>query len=390
MSETKRSIISGMSILSEGKWLKDQALVIEGGIIKALIPADMIKHHLPAKQYAFPSDHYLVPGFIDLHIHGVQGHDVMDGTEEALINISQALAAEGVTGFLATTMTTDVDHLENVLKVIAKVAAHHKEGAALLGAHLEGPFIAPSKLGAHASETVRLPDLSLIKHWQNIAKNKIKMVTLAPELPDSQAFIRQLHDLEIIASIGHTNATYEETRAAIAAGCTQATHLFNAMRGLHQREPGAVSALLLADEISAEIIVDGLHLHPAIVDLTLRLKGKDRILLVTDAMRAKCCRDGRYELGGQQVNVRNGKATLDDGTLAGSTLRMPEAIRNMTQFTQCLIDEAITMASKNPARVLKLAERKGDIMIGKDADVVVINPDFKVMLTMRAGKEIYL
>ncbi|TAK74538.1 MAG: N-acetylglucosamine-6-phosphate deacetylase [Gammaproteobacteria bacterium] len=389
MSEVKRCIISGAPIMSERKWVKDHAIVMEEGIIKALIPADMAKHHLPAKHYEFPADHCVIPGFIDLHVHGTHGYDVMDGTEEALLAMSQALAAEGITGFLATTMTSDDERLEHALQTIAKTTIHQEKGAAVLGAHLEGPFIAPSKLGAHASDEVRLPDSELIKHWQAVANGHIKIVTLAPELPHALSLIKQLNNMDIIASIGHTNATYEETCTAIAAGCTQATHLFNAMRGIHQREPGAVSALLLSDKIAAEIIVDGLHLHPAIIDLALRVKGRERILLVTDAMRAKCLGNGRYELGGQLVNVDAGKATLEDGTLAGSTLRMPQAVKNMADFTKCSLIDAISMASSNAAKVLKMDTRKGDIAIGKDADVVVLSPDFDVLLTLRAGKEIY-
>lgn len=388
MNEINRSIFSGMQILVEKKWVHDQALVVENKLIKAIIPADMIAHHMPAKRYEYPPDHYLSPGFIDLHVHGAHGHDVMDGTEEALIAISKTLAAEGITGFLATTMTADKTHIERALTTIANTQPH-QEGAAILGAHLEGPFIAKSKMGAQHGEDACLPDPSLMRHLQEVAKGTIKIVTLAPELVDSLQLIQLLRNMNVIVSIGHTNATYAETMAAIKAGCTQATHLFNAMRELHQREPGAVGALLLADTVNAELIVDNFHLHPAIVELAFRIKGKERLLLVTDAMRAKCLGNGQYELGGQLVDVQEGKATLNNGVLAGSTLRMPQAIRHMTQFSKCSLIDAITMAADNPAHVLKLDLHKGTIAVGKDADLVVLNGEFDVMMTMREGKEVY-
>jgi N-acetylglucosamine-6-phosphate deacetylase len=388
MTESTRHILKGMQILIEHKWEQDHAVMFENGVIKAILPEDMIKHHLPVKVREFSPDYYLVPGFIDLHIHGAGGKDVMDGSVEALAAISGALAAEGVTGYLATTMTADRQHIENVLRTIA-MAMPDKNGAAIIGAHLEGPFISSARLGAQRGEHTELPDHKLVMHWQEIAKGAIRLVTLAPELPGVLQLIKILHDMGVIASVGHTNSTYAETCDAIAAGCTHATHLFNAMRGLHQREPGAVGALLLAHEVMAELIVDGLHLHPAIVALALRLKGKDGLLLVTDAMRAKCLGDGTYELGGQAVSVKSSMATLEDGTLAGSTLRMPEAIKNMMQFTKCSLVDAISMATINPARVLKLSDRKGTIEVGKEADLVVMNANLDVVLTLREGREIF-
>lgn len=388
MNEAHRCIFSGMQILIDHRWEINKAVVIENGFIKAIIAVDMIQHHLPASRYEFSAQDYLIPGLIDLHIHGAHGKDVMDADEEALHVISQALAAEGVTGFLATTMTAHAEQIERVLKTIV-AATPHLPGAALLGVHLEGPFIAEHKAGAQLIDAIRLPDRDLMEHWQSVAQQMIKLVTLAPELSGALEFISALHNMNIIASIGHTNATYEETVAAIAAGCTQATHLFNAMRGIHQREPGAATALLLSDKINAELIVDGLHLHPAIVELALQVKGKERLLLVTDAMRAKCMGNGQYELGGQTVFVTDDKVFLADGTLAGSVLRMPQAIKNMVEFSKCTLAEAVLMASYNPARVLGLSEQKGLIAIGKVADLVVLDAQLNVMLTMRDGKEIF-
>jgi N-acetylglucosamine-6-phosphate deacetylase len=388
MENNTSLILSGMQVLTNMHWEKNLAVIVEHSKIKAIIPEEMISHHLPARHYTFAKECRLVPGFIDLHVHGAQGHDVMDGTQEALIAISRALAKEGVTGFLATTMTAKKSVLDEVLSVIADAKAH-LPAAALLGIHLEGPFIAKDKMGAQKGEDVLSPNANVFLRWQKMAKGEIKLVTLAPELPDANELIQTLVNNRVIASVGHTNASYAETQAAIRAGCTHATHLFNAMRGLHQREPGAAGALLLSKEINAELIADGVHLHPAMLTLALCVKGKDRLVLVTDAMRAKCLGDGNYELGGQAVVVKNKIAQLANGTLAGSTLRMPDAIRNMTNFSGCELADAIAMASLNPARILGLDLHKGTIDVGKDADMVVLDNELEVLLTMREGEVIW-
>lgn len=386
MSEMERVIFSGMAILNEGNWLRDHAVVTQSGIIQAIIPTEMMLHHFPAKHLHFAADHYLVPGFIDLHIHGAEAADVMDASEEAFVTIAKALAAEGVTGFLATTMTAPRSQIEAVLNLIPK-AKQNKDGAAILGVHLEGPFIA--KMGAQNSMHQLMPDPALIRSWQLLSGNNIKIVTLAPELTEALAFIQTLKHLNIIAAIGHTDATYMQTCAALSAGASYATHLFNAMRGISQREPGATTALLLAEKIATELIVDGIHLHAAIVELCLRMKGKESLLLVSDAMRAKCLGEGQFELGGQQVHVAQGRATLADGTLAGTILTIPQAIQNMIAFTHCTLADAVQMASENPARILQLETKKGCISKDKDADLVVLDANYNVKLTMREGNVIF-
>lgn len=388
MEEKNRHIFYGMQVLLDQKWSGDQAVIVEYDVIKSIIPANMIEHHLPATLHAYPKDHYLIPGLIDMHVHGANGYDVMDGTEEALTALCSALAAEGVTGFLATTMTVTNAHLETVLQTIA-TRLPSPDGAAILGVHLEGPFLANAKIGAQNEALTQLPNVDLVTRWQKLAQGAIKVVTVAPELPDAISFIRELRSLGVNVAIGHTNATYAETMEAVSAGCSQATHLFNAMRGITQREPGAAGALLVADKVIAELVCDGIHLHPAIVDLAFRVKGRDRLLLVTDAMRAKCMGDGRYDLGGQEVIVKKGRATLEDGTIAGSTLQLPQAIRHMSEYAHCSLEDAVRMAAYNPARTLGLSDRKGSISLGKDADLVVLDSTFKALLTMRAGKVVF-
>jgi N-acetylglucosamine-6-phosphate deacetylase len=379
-----------MQVMTESGWLPEQAVVIEGSTIKTIIPAEMRQNHMPAREWQYPAHYYLVPGFIDMHIHGANGSDVMDGTEEALINIARSLIKEGVTSFLATTMTATALQLEKILRVIASQRGGVAGGAKLLGAHLEGPFISAEKRGAQG-DALALPNVDIFDKWQLVTDNIIKVLTLAPELPGALAFMRSLRlsgETEVVLSMGHSNATYAQAERAIAAGCRQATHLFNAMRGIHQREPGIVTACLLSPVLYTEIIVDGVHLHPALVKLIYQLKRKETILLVTDAIRAKCLKAGYYDLAGQRVKVEGKQATLDDGTLAGSVLSMPQAIKNMVEYTQCSLHEAISMATINPAKQLRLAN-KGRVAVGCDADLVVLNQALEVVLTMREGQVLY-
>lgn len=372
-------IISGLNVYTSKSVLQNASVGIQDGMITD-IGLSRPGHH------NFPSNYHLIPGLIDLHVHGINGHDVMDATPDALTNISQALAKEGTTSFLATTMTASEQDIEKTLLAVRDYKGM-QDGATLLGVHLEGPFISPKKAGAQSEVHILLPNIEKIHHWQKLSENAIKLVTLAPELPASQEFIGYLKKNNIVASIGHSDASYAETIAAMHQGCDYVTHLFNAMRGIHQREPGVVTAALLED-VWTELIVDGVHLHPAIVKLILKMKGMEKMVLVTDAMRATCLHNGVYDLGGQQVIVKENTATLSDGTLAGSVLRMPQAIKNMLQFTGCDLLDAVKMASENPAKVLGIFDKKGSIAIGKDADLVVVDEHFNVVMTICGGRSI--
>lgn len=384
MANTNRSIFLGLQILVKNAWLQHHAVVVEDKLIKAILPVELLHQHLPAKTYEFPANYYLVPGFIDLHIHGTNGFDVMDGNIESLVNMGKSLAEEGVTGFLATTMTANKEHMDVVLNSIG-AAISCKENTGILGAHLEGPFISREKAGAQQQNDIEKPDIPLMEHWQKMAHGAIKLVTLAPEISYADNLIKKLREMGITASAGHTNATYDNMQKAFHLGCTHAAHLFNAMRGLHHREPGAAGALLLEKNVSVEIIADGLHVHPAMIDLAFRLKGADKFVLVTDAMCAKCLGDGEYKLGGQSVTVCGNKAFLNDGTLAGSVLSMPQAIKNILEFTHCSLADAVNMASANPASVIGLSHQKGSIEQGKHADLVVLDDSWSVVMTMREG-----
>jgi len=387
-------IFSNLQILTDMGLQKNMSLVVRDKVIESIERVETVlttQTDPTVEILEFPENYYLVPGFIDMHIHGAAGCDVMDATPTSFTTIRQTLAAEGTTGFLATTMTATPSEIENTLSAIRDYIKIQSTvpGAAILGVHLEGPFLSPNKVGAQRADQIMLPQKSYLEAWQTLSENSIKLVTLAPELSTSLEFIRYLKENNIIASIGHTDATYAESRMAITAGCTYATHLFNAMRGIHQREPGVITAVLLSALVTAELILDGVHLHPAIVELILKVKGAEKLVLVTDAMRAKCLQDGLYDLGGQDVIVENHIARLKDGTLAGSVLKMNSALRNLLAYTDCCFSDAIKMTSENQAKALGIFARKGSIAVGKDADLVVLDNVFNVVMTVCEGKIIY-
>jgi N-acetylglucosamine-6-phosphate deacetylase len=378
--------LSGPTIFTEKGLLPNGSLTFRNKVIETIEPqiAPLLESHI-----CFPKNYFIVPGFIDVHLHGLNGFDVMDGTQAALQAIAQSLAAEGTTSFLATTMTARQADIEQVLSAVNDFMKAPLVGAKVLGVHLEGPFLSIKKVGAQRADLLLELDSDLIKKWQAISGDAIKLITLAPELKNSFEFIEYLTKHNIVASIGHTNATFAEAMAAIDAGCTHVTHLFNAMSGIHQREPGVVTAALLSEKVSTELIVDNAHLHPAIVRLISKMKGLDKIILVTDAMRAKCLPDGRYDLGGQQVDVKKGVAKLSDGTLAGSTLNLISAIKNMREFTDYEWIDVFRFASENPAKMLGIFDRKGSLAVGKDADFVVLDEKMDVVMTVCEGMTVY-
>lgn len=335
------------------------------------------------------SDEILIPGFIDLHIHGAHGADVMDGTEEAVQTMTANLPAEGTTSFLATTITMAPQAINRAIE--NAVSAGKLDGhAEVIGIHIEGPFINESKKGAQPLKYIMEPSFSLLNEWFKTGKGMIKQMTYAPELSQGVEFTRFLQEKGINPSVGHSDADYRTMVAAVDAGANQVTHMFNGMSGVHHREPGVAGSALLLDKLDIELIVDGIHIHPEMVKLAWKTKGTDRCLLITDSMRAKGFPDGNYELGGQAVTVEDNKATLtSDGTLAGSVLKMNDAVANMLAFTGCSLEDAIQMASYNPARKAGVLDRKGSIEEGKDADFTVVNKNGEITLTFCRGKEAF-
>lgn len=325
---------------------------------------------------------YVSPGFIDIHIHGSFGFDVMDSEENAIENICKGLWQYGVTAFLPTTMSLDKENIQRALGNIRKAAMKKASGARVLGAHLEGPFINTLKKGAHLEEHIIKADFELIKDYLDI----IKIITIAPEIEGNMDFIKGMQkNCHISFSIGHSNATYEQAMNSIEAGIKSATHMFNAMSGLNHREPGVAAAVLNSD-IYCELIADMIHLHPAMFKLLVNVKGSNKLILITDAIRAACMRSGAYDLGGQQVNVEHGAARLSDGTLAGSVLRLNKAVKNLWENTELSLQEVIHTVTMNPAKLIGLDSEIGSLEVGKKADIVIFNENIDIMTTIIDGE----
>ncbi|RXT04376.1 N-acetylglucosamine-6-phosphate deacetylase [Ammoniphilus sp. CFH 90114] len=385
-------VLTGARIFGEQGQIEKGYIKLEDGLIAEMAGSSSLSDEALTEAVHLPENWSIIPGMIDLHIHGAAGADTMDANTEALVTMASALPAEGTTAFLATTMTQEEAIIELALRNVSLYMKEENDPglAEVLGVHLEGPFISAKRAGAQPLDAIRLPDVELFKKWQALTDGQIRLVTLAPEQEGGLELTAYLRETGVVASVGHSDATYEEVVKAIEAGVTQATHLFNGMRGLHHREPGVVGAVLLHDEIMAEMIADGIHVRPEMIDMVYRQKGAKGLLLITDAMRAKCLGEGHYQLGGQDVEVSNGMATLRDGTLAGSVLKMRDAAVNMMEFTSCRLEEVIRMASENPARQLGVFNRKGSLLPGKDADVVVLDHEMKVRMTFCRGQLAFL
>lgn len=340
--------------------------------------------------YDVPCGVTVVPGFIDQHIHGASGCDAMDGNKNALKEIATAIASEGTTAFLATTMTQSVENITKALKAVGEyIGDGEKEGAELLGVHLEGPFISPKHVGAQPLEYVQAPTVEAFEVYDKASGGNIKIVSLAPEIPGSMELIAHLKSKGIVASCGHTGAKFADIKTASEHGLSNVTHTYNAQTGLHHREVGVVGSALLLDELNCELICDTVHVCPEAIKVVLKNKPLDKVTLITDSMRAKHLADGESELGGQKVIVKNGEARLVDGTLAGSVLKMNVAIKNLVKKVGVDFCIAVDYATANPAKNLNIYDKVGSIEVGKSANFAVLDSDFNVVMTIRDGNVIY-
>ena len=324
---------------------------------------------------------WVVPGFVDIHVHGGGGADYLGGDHGSARQIVDLHRRHGTTTSLASLITADVDTLTWTLGSLAELV----EDRVLAGIHLEGPFLSTARCGAHEPSLLIAPDSDVVGRLLRAGRGAIRMVTLAPELAHGTDAIATFRRAGVIVAVGHTDATYEQTRAAIDAGATVATHVFNAMRPFHHREPGPVPALLEDDRVTVELICDGVHLHPATALFVMRSAGTHRVALVTDAMAAAGAGDGDFQLGGRTVRVDDGIARLvTDGTIAGSTLTMDRAFRGAVE-AGASIEEATLMCSTTPARTLGIAGQVGSITVGQDADLVLLEQDLTVHAVMTKG-----
>ena len=370
----------------EGKGIIKTNIGIENGKI-AYIGDDQ---NIIDNAFEILEDQVVLPGFIDQHIHGAAGADAMDGTTDALKTIANAIASEGTTAFLATTMTQSP---ENILKAMSAVkdymAKNCDSGAEVLGIHLEGPFISTKHIGAQPLEYVAKPEISVFDKYNNASGNAIKIVSLAPEVDGASELIKHLDQNGVVASAGHTDAGYEDVKKAISSGLKNITHTFNAQKALHHREVGTVGSAMLFDEVNAEGICDTIHLSIPAIKLLIKNKPHDKFTLITDSMRAKHLADGISELGGQKVIVKNGEARLENGTLAGSILKMNDAIKNLVLKCDVPLLDAVDFATINPAKNLGVSEKMGSIAVGKNANLTVLDGEFNVSLTIRDGKIVF-
>ncbi|MBB6630984.1 N-acetylglucosamine-6-phosphate deacetylase [Clostridium algidicarnis] len=328
---------------------------------------------------------YLSPGFIDVHIHGAGGRDTMDGSYESLNIISKTIAKYGTTSFLPTTMTCSISDIKKALETIKEAKLKGTDGANILGAHLEGPFISPKAIGAQNPDFVENPFLQTFLDIVGDNIDTVVSVTIAPEIEGACELIAYLRDNNITASMGHTKATYEEAMTGIQCGISHSTHLYNAMTGLHHRNPGTVGAIF-DSSITTETISDGIHISYPSLRVAYKQKGLNKVLLVTDAMMACSMPDGIYSLGGQKVIVENGAARLKSGSLAGSILTLDKAVRNVYNNTDYPLNEIVNMATVNPARLCKVDTFKGSVKEGFDADLLLFDDGINIKKVIINGK----
>ena len=378
-----KAIVNGRYVMPDGIY-SGQALVYEQ-TIRAFAEESTLAEEV--ERYDAQGC-YVIPGLIDLHIHGYLGADASDGDFEGLKTMAYGVAAHGVTAFLPTTMTVSYSELETAFAQIGRAmdasAAEDWFGARVLGCNAEGPFLNPARKGAQSEAHIRPGDSALLRRHADV----IRLFTIAPEMPGNMACIREMAGSGIRISLGHTAATYAQAEAAFDAGASHVTHLFNAMTGLNHREPGVVGAALTDDRVSCELIADTFHVDKALFPLVARQKG-EKLVLITDCVRSGGMPDGEYTLGGQKIYVRGIECRLADGTIAGSVLTLERAVKNMWDYAGLPLHEAVNMASLSPARVLGIEAHKGTLNPGGDADIVVLDRDFHIKRTIVEGRTVY-
>ncbi|WP_328953525.1 N-acetylglucosamine-6-phosphate deacetylase [Kitasatospora purpeofusca] len=372
-----RIVLSGARLVLPGGVVEDGRLAVEGTRIAGLGGATSAGD-LDLTGYT------VVPGFVDLHVHGGGGASYASGIAEEALKAARTHLEHGTTTTMASTVTGEIDEVARQAAVLSELV----EDGVLAGVHFEGPFISRNRCGAHRPDLLRDPDPALVRKLVDAARGHARMVTLAPELPGGLESVRMLADLGVIAAVGHTDSDYARTLEAIEAGATVATHLFNGMPGIAHRAPGPIVALLEDERVTVELINDGVHLHPSVLGLAYGTAGASRVALITDAMGAAGMGDGLYPLGPLQVEVRDGVAMLADGSsIAGSTLTLDAAFKRSVTVNGLTLGQAVESLSAAPARLLGLADTVGSLETGKNADLVVVDSEsYDLVAVMRGGR----
>ncbi len=381
---SQRIILAGGTILTPDQALPNRALIIEGKRISRISDQPVLE--MPGDLRIDVAGLRVVPGFIDVHVHGALGADTMDGTHEAIHRMGRYFARCGVTSFLPTTVASSAQEIESVLQSISTLP-DFDDSARPLGVHLEGPYLNYDYRGAQPHQYLRSADATEYAAW--LRTKVVRLITVAPEIEGVLELIRTGIESGIEFAAGHSGATHEQLLLAADLGLRQATHTFNGMAGLHHRAPGLLGTILTDDRIRAQIIADGIHVHPAAVRLLVKAKSVDRTMLITDAIRATGMPDGDYAFASQMIHVSGAIARTSAGSLAGSTLTMDQALRNIMAFTGLSLMQALPMATSTPASALGLRDRKGSISPGLDADIAVLDANNQVWLTIVGGRVVY-
>ncbi len=384
------TVLLARQLLTPLERIEDAALVMDSGIIAAVGKREAVTIPSQARVVDF-GDSILTPGLIDMHVHGGAGHDVMEGSDESLAAIERLMVRHGVTSYCPTTVTAPLDQTLKSLEDLAKTAERADSDvgtdparARPLGIHLEGPFLSHARRGVHPAIHLQPVSREAFNQMWDAAAGRIRVLTIAPELEGALDLIVDASRRDVCVSIGHSNATLEQGIAGIQAGAHHATHTFNAMRRFDHRDPGLLGAILADNKVTADIIADGIHVDPLVVDLFVRCKGVDGAVLITDGISATGMPDGTYRLGSFEVQVRDNRCE-SHGKLAGSVLTLDRAVRNMMSFAKLSFQHSIRMATLNPARVLGIEHRKGVLQPGADADVVVFSSAGEVLHTVVDG-----
>ncbi|MGW3012967.1 N-acetylglucosamine-6-phosphate deacetylase [Streptomyces sp. NPDC001219] len=385
-SDLPRTVLAGARIARPSGVVERGRLTVEGGLIGDVLSRDLDLAEGAAGHVVDLAGHLVVPGFVDMHVHGGGGGSFSSADPEECLRVVDTHRQHGTTSMVASTVTGELADLARQAAVLAELVQQGE----LAGIHFEGPFISPHRCGAHQPELLRDPDPADVRKLLDAAHGTTSMMTVAPELPGGLESVRLLADAGVIAALGHTDSSYDATREAVDAGATVATHLFNAMPPLGHRTPGPVAALLEDERVTVELINDGTHLHPAVLQMAVREAGAERVAFITDAMGAAGMSDGRYPLGPMQVEVRDGVARISEGptagSIAGSTLTLDRAFKRAVTVDGLTVDQAVQALSANPARLLGLAGRTGTLQTGKDADLVVLDAAYDVVGVMRRGE----